>query len=297
MALVDSKRKFAEPIQIPAGFASPIALFISLRGQLKMASAFFFFDGINLSQTPEKSFNSPPPICPHKEACQLGKITSVNTQRRVTFHLPDGSQESCSDSGLGDPEPSSTASTTQPLPLSFPQEEYYEQTSPNSRTEGDGNSDPESTIEVNLQKALAEASETCTQECLILGHSDSCWMPPALAQFQGPGLNSPTSTPITTAITGTMPSFGFQQSCARGAKANMIGMGVMDGRHTLGRSVPKKDELDKGINRPQFYNTLDRHCSKKEEPIKVIPLASFSSPGQQTPTGVGSSSFLHEHQL
>ncbi|CAB1430579.1 unnamed protein product [Pleuronectes platessa] len=69
-----------------------------------------------------------------------------STQRRVTFHLPDGSQESCSDSGLGDPEPSSTASTTQPLPLSFPQEEYYEQTSPNSRTEGDGNSDPESSV-------------------------------------------------------------------------------------------------------------------------------------------------------
>ncbi|KAI1898980.1 hypothetical protein AGOR_G00077970 [Albula goreensis] len=65
------------------------------------------------------------------------------TQRRVTFHLPDGSQESCSDSGLGDQEPSSSASTTQPLPLGFAQEEYYE-TSPNSRTEGDGNSDPES---------------------------------------------------------------------------------------------------------------------------------------------------------
>ncbi|XP_038555916.1 protocadherin-11 X-linked isoform X2 [Micropterus salmoides] len=238
----------------------------------------------NLSQTPEKSFNSPPPICPHK------------TQRRVTFHLPDGSQESCSDSGLGDPEPSSTASTTQPLPLSFPQEEYYEQTSPNSRTEGDGNSDPESSIEVNLQKALAEASETCTQECLILGHSDSCWMPPALAQFQGAG--SPNSAPTTTAIAVTMPSFGFQQSFARGAKANMGSIGVMDGRHTLGRSVPKKDDLDKGINRPQFYNTLDRHCgSKKEDPVKVIPLASFSSPGQQTPTGGGSSSFLHEHQL
>ncbi|KAK2904214.1 protocadherin-11 X-linked isoform X1 [Channa argus] len=252
----------------------------------------------NPNQTPEKSFNSSPPICPHKEACQLGKITSVNTQRRVTFHLPDGSQESCSDSGLGDPEPSSMASTTQPLPLSFPQEEYYEQTSPNSRTEGDGNSDPESTIEVNLQKALAEASETCTQECLILGHSDSCWMPPALAQFQSPGSNSPTSTPSTTAITGTLPSFGFQQSCARGAKANMGSMGVMDGRHTLGRSVPKKDELDKGINRPQFYNTLDRHCSsKKEDPVKVIPLASFSSLGQQMSTGGGSSSFLHEHQL
>lgn len=157
---------------------------------------------------------------------------------------------------------------------------------------------PLTAIEVNLQKALAEASETCTQECLILGHSDSCWMPPALAQFQGPGSNSPTSNPTTTAITGTLPSFGFQQSCARGAKANMVGMGVMDGRHTLGRSVPKKDELDKGINRPQFYNTLDRHCSsKKEDPVKVIPLASFSSPGQQTPSSGGSSSFLHEHQL
>ncbi|XP_015231642.1 PREDICTED: protocadherin-11 X-linked-like isoform X2 [Cyprinodon variegatus] len=250
------------------------------------------------------------------EACQLGKITSVNldylvrnirnhssnwdfsnnyllqTQRRVTFHLPDGSQESCSDSGLGDADPSSTASATQPLPLSFPREEYYEQTSPNSRTEGDGNSDPESTIEVNLKKALAEASETCTQECLILGHSDSCWMPPTLAHFQSPGTNSPTSTPTTTISAAALPSFGFQ-----GVKANIGGMGVMDGRHTLGRSVPKRDELDKGFSRPQFYNTLDRHCSsKKEDPVKVIPLASFSSPGQHTPTG-GSSSFLNEHQL
>lgn len=34
--------------------------------------------------------------------------------------------------------------TTQSLPLGFPQDEYFEQTSPNSRTEGDGNSDPES---------------------------------------------------------------------------------------------------------------------------------------------------------
>ncbi|KAM9377349.1 protocadherin-11 X-linked isoform 1-T1 [Pholidichthys leucotaenia] len=252
----------------------------------------------NPNQTPEKSFHSPTPISPHKEACQLEKIASVNTQRRVTFHLPDGSQESCSDSGLGDPEPSITASTNQPLPLSFPQEEYYEQTSPNSRTEGDGNSDPESTMEVNLQKALAEASETCTQECLILGHSDSCWMPPALAQFQSPGGSGPASIPATATITTALPSFGFQQSCARGVKANMGSIGVVDGRHTLGRSVPRKEELDKGMGRPQFYNTLDRHgSSKKEDTVKVIPLASFSSPGQQTPTGVGSSSFLYENQL
>lgn len=155
---------------------------------------------------------------------------------------------------------------------------------------------PLAAIEVNLQKALAEASETCTQECLILGHSDSCWMPPALAQFQDPVNNSPTSTPTAAAITSVMPSFGLQQSFARGAKANLVTMGVMDGRHTLGRSVPKKDELDKGGNRPQFYNTLDRHCSsKKEDPVKVIPLASFSSPEQTA--GGGSGSFLHEHQL
>lgn len=131
-------------------------------------------------------------------------------------------------------------------------------------------------IEINLQKALAEASETCTQECLILGHSDSCWMPPALTQFQTSGA-------------ATLPSFGFQQSWTRGTKA--------DGRHTLGRSVPK-DDLDKGSNRPQFYNTLERHCGKKEDPVKVIPLASFSATSSpQTSMSGGSSTFLSEHQL
>ncbi|RMB97802.1 hypothetical protein DUI87_25659 [Hirundo rustica rustica] len=71
---------------------------------------------------------------------------TAKPQRRVTFHLPDGSQESCSDSGLGDHEPTSGASASHPLPLGFPQDEFYEQASPNSRTEGDGNSDPESNI-------------------------------------------------------------------------------------------------------------------------------------------------------
>uniref|UniRef100_A0A3P8UVD2 Uncharacterized protein n=1 Tax=Cynoglossus semilaevis TaxID=244447 RepID=A0A3P8UVD2_CYNSE len=124
------------------------------------------------------------------------------------------------------------------------------------------------------------SSETCTQECLILGHSDSCWMPPVLAQFQSPGSNGPT--PISTT----------------GVKASLGSMGIMDGRHTLGRSVPRKNDLDKGINQPQFYHTLDRHCSsKKEDHVKVIPLASFSLSGQQTPTNGGSGSFLHEHQL
>ncbi|KAK1803857.1 hypothetical protein P4O66_003804 [Electrophorus voltai] len=134
----------------------------------------------------------------------------------------------------------------------------------------------ESAIEVNLQKAVAEASETCTQECLILGHSDSCWMPPAVTHFQTSG-------------TDTLPSFSFQKNWAHGTKP--------DGRHTLGRSVPK-DDLDKEGNQPQFYNTLERHCSKKEDPVKVIPLASFSATSSpQSSTSGSSSAFLHEHQL
>uniref|UniRef100_A0A9J7ZHY8 Protocadherin 9 n=2 Tax=Cyprinus carpio TaxID=7962 RepID=A0A9J7ZHY8_CYPCA len=67
------------------------------------------------------------------------------SQRRVTFHLPDGSQESCSDSGLGDHEPvGSGPLLSHPLPLVQAQDEFYEQASPDKRTEADGNSDPNS---------------------------------------------------------------------------------------------------------------------------------------------------------
>ncbi|KAJ7407613.1 Protocadherin-9 [Pitangus sulphuratus] len=67
------------------------------------------------------------------------------SQRRVTFHLPDGSQESCSDSGLGDHEPVGGGTLiSHPLPLVQPQDEFYDQASPDKRTEADGNSDPNS---------------------------------------------------------------------------------------------------------------------------------------------------------
>ncbi|RXM98213.1 Protocadherin-9 [Acipenser ruthenus] len=67
------------------------------------------------------------------------------SQRRVTFHLPDGSQESCSDSGLGDHEPVGVGMLiSHPLPLVQPQDEFYDQASPDKRTEADGNSDPNS---------------------------------------------------------------------------------------------------------------------------------------------------------
>ncbi|XP_032331874.1 protocadherin-11 X-linked isoform X2 [Camelus ferus] len=110
------------------------------------------------------------------------------SQRRVTFHLPEGSQESSSDGGLGDHDMGSLPSTSHALPLGYPQEEYFDHAAPNNRTEGDGNSDPESTFipglkkaaEITVQPTVEEASDNCTQECLILGHSDACWMPASL---------------------------------------------------------------------------------------------------------------------
>ncbi|CAB1417125.1 unnamed protein product [Pleuronectes platessa] len=80
-----------------------------------------------------------------------GKPPSGESQRRVTFHLPDGSQESCSDSGLGDHEPVGSGSLlTQPLPLVQAQDDFYEQASPDKRTEADGNSDPNSVVLLSL---------------------------------------------------------------------------------------------------------------------------------------------------
>ncbi|XP_006921548.1 protocadherin-11 X-linked isoform X6 [Pteropus alecto] len=116
---------------------------------------------------------------------------SVHTrlsQRRVTFHLPEGSQESSSDGGLCDHDVGSLSSTFHVLPLGYPQEDYFDHAAPNNRTEGDGNSDPESTFipglkkaaEITVQPTVEEASDNCTQECLILGHSDACWMPTSL---------------------------------------------------------------------------------------------------------------------
>ncbi|XP_071991417.1 protocadherin-9 isoform X5 [Engystomops pustulosus] len=73
--------------------------------------------------------------------------SGMQSQRRVTFHLPDGSQESCSDSGLGDHDPvGSGTMISQPLPLVQAQDEFYDQVSPDKRTEADGNSDPNSGV-------------------------------------------------------------------------------------------------------------------------------------------------------
>uniref|UniRef100_A0A8C4N7Z5 Protocadherin 11 X-linked n=1 Tax=Equus asinus TaxID=9793 RepID=A0A8C4N7Z5_EQUAS len=83
---------------------------------------------------------------PMKEATTVEIWThpQPQSQRRVTFHLPEGSQESSSDGGLGDHDGGSLPSTSHALPLGYPQEEYFDHAAPNNRTEGDGNSDPES---------------------------------------------------------------------------------------------------------------------------------------------------------
>ncbi|NWI98610.1 PCDH9 protein, partial [Crypturellus undulatus] len=115
---------------------------------------------------------------------------------------------------------------------------------------------------------------TCTQECLILGHSDNCWMPPALAPFQPP----------STAL----PSFGFPPAWGRGARP--------EGRPALTRPLPK-DDPDKGLAgpRPPFYAACERHCAG-EDPVKVIPLANFVA-AHAAPVSGGSATFIHEHQL
>ncbi|KAL1273326.1 hypothetical protein QQF64_029188 [Cirrhinus molitorella] len=92
------------------------------------------------------------------------------SQRRVTFHLPDGSQESCSDSGLGDHEPvGSGPLLSHPLPLVQAQDDFYEQASPDKRTEADGNSDPNSgesahICGANLVTLLLSLSPCLTEE-------------------------------------------------------------------------------------------------------------------------------------
>ncbi|XP_038674199.1 protocadherin-9 isoform X6 [Scyliorhinus canicula] len=247
------------------------------------------------------------------------------SQRRVTFHLPDGSQESCSDSGLGEHEPVSGGTLiSHPLPLVQPQDEFYEQASPDKRTEADGNSDPNSnecskllrseqqqtTVileeeKVSIQRqgpavamesaesdkvqqdscggrkedfagdvplgsrGLAEASEMCTQECLVLGHSDNCWMPPGLGTYQQ--LKSPLAT------------FGSQKEWIRKDK-------LVNG-HALSRAW-KEDGNRNHFNDRKLISGNEGHYTSGSQ-MTDIPLASLKS-YKHTPASMESPK---EHQL
>ncbi|XP_042189899.1 protocadherin-9 isoform X5 [Callorhinchus milii] len=200
------------------------------------------------------------PVLPEKCPSFLGRHYQQNneshssSQRRVTFHLPDGSQESCSDSGLGDHEPVNGGTLiSHPLPLVQPQDEFYDQASPDKRTEADGNSDPNSSDVPLGPKGLAEATEMCTQECLVLGHSDNCWMPPGLGSYQQ--LKSPLST------------FGSQKEWIKKDK-------LVNG-HALSRAW-KEDGNRNQFNDRKFSSGTEGHYTSGN-PMTDIPLANLKS--------------------
>uniref|UniRef100_A0A8C9R2R5 Protocadherin 9 n=1 Tax=Scleropages formosus TaxID=113540 RepID=A0A8C9R2R5_SCLFO len=178
--------------------------------------------------------------------------SSVGSQRRVTFHLPDGSQESYSDSGLGDHEPVGSGTLlSHPLPLVQPQDEFYEQASPDKRTEADGNSDPNSDGPLG-PRGLVEATEMCTQECLVLGHSDNCWMPPGLGSYQQP------KSPIS--------AFGSQKEWSKDKLLN---------GHSLTRTWNSDGSREKFGDRKQFGSAEGHFTSGSH--MSDIPLASLKS--------------------
>ncbi|XP_075583751.1 protocadherin-9 [Pelecanus crispus] len=198
-----------------------------------------------------------------------GPLHTRQSQRRVTFHLPDGSQESCSDSGLGDHEPVGGGTLiSHPLPLVQPQDEFYDQASPDKRTEADGNSDPNSDGPLG-PRGLAEATEMCTQECLVLGHSDNCWMPPSLGPYQQP--KSPLST------------FAPQKEWVKKDK-------LVNG-HTLTRTWKEDSNRNQFSDRKQ-YGSSEGHFNTGNH-MTDIPLANLKSYKQAS----GAVESPKEHQL
>nr|XP_044619769.1 protocadherin-11 X-linked isoform X4 [Equus asinus] len=274
---------------------------------------------------------------PMKEATTVEIWThpQPQSQRRVTFHLPEGSQESSSDGGLGDHDGGSLPSTSHALPLGYPQEEYFDHAAPNNRTEGDGNSDPESTAEITVQPTVEEASDNCTQECLILGHSDACWMPASLthsspSQVQASALchsspltqtsarhHSPPVTqtialchspPVTQAIalchspppaqaSALHHSSPLAQAAALHRSPARPPMGLQQG-WGQGAGPDGLLSLDQGVQsstRSQFY-TMSERLHPSDDSIKVIPLTTFT-PGQQGKSSRGDSPIMEEHPL
>nr|XP_044619768.1 protocadherin-11 X-linked isoform X3 [Equus asinus] len=282
---------------------------------------------------------------PMKEATTVEIWThpQPQSQRRVTFHLPEGSQESSSDGGLGDHDGGSLPSTSHALPLGYPQEEYFDHAAPNNRTEGDGNSDPESTFipglkkaaEITVQPTVEEASDNCTQECLILGHSDACWMPASLthsspSQVQASALchsspltqtsarhHSPPVTqtialchspPVTQAIalchspppaqaSALHHSSPLAQAAALHRSPARPPMGLQQG-WGQGAGPDGLLSLDQGVQsstRSQFY-TMSERLHPSDDSIKVIPLTTFT-PGQQGKSSRGDSPIMEEHPL
>ncbi|XP_023648876.1 protocadherin-9 isoform X2 [Paramormyrops kingsleyae] len=133
----------------------------------------------------------------------------------------------------------------------LPQEDFYEQASPDKRTEADGNSDPNSDGPLG-PRGLVEATEMCTQECLVLGHSDNCWMPPNLGTYQQP------KSPIS--------AFANQKDWAKDKLLN---------GHTLTRAWKSEGGRDQFEERKKF-GSAEGHFTQGSH-MTDIPLASLKS--------------------
>ncbi|XP_043097637.1 protocadherin-9 isoform X2 [Puntigrus tetrazona] len=134
------------------------------------------------------------------------------------------------------------------------QDDFYEQASPDKRTEADGNSDPNSDGPLG-PRGLVEATEMCTQECLVLGHSDNCWMPPSLSSYPSP--KSPVS------------SFNNQKEWAKERLLN---------GHTLTRSWKgERGSQEQFGDRKTFGSSEGHFGSGGGGHMADIPLASLKS--------------------
>eukprot|EP00063_Salmo_salar_P033228 XP_014008063.1 PREDICTED: protocadherin-9-like [Salmo salar] len=108
----------------------------------------------------------------------------------------------------------------------------------------------------------------CTQECLVLGHSDNCWMPPTLGSYSQP--KSPVS------------NFATQKEWAKEK--------LLNGHTTLTRTWKTDSGRDQFCDKKQF-GSGEGHFSSSGH-MADIPLASLKS--YQPTTGPDSPK---EHQL
>ncbi|PKU44325.1 protocadherin-9 isoform x2 [Limosa lapponica baueri] len=118
-------------------------------------------------------------------------------------------------------------------------------------------------------RGLAEATEMCTQECLVLGHSDNCWMPPSLGPYQQP--KSPLST------------FAPQKEWVKKDK-------LVNG-HTLTRTWKEDSNRNQFSDRKQ-YGSSEGHFNTGNH-MTDIPLANLKSYKQAS----GAVESPKEHQL
>lgn len=102
-------------------------------------------------------------------------------------------------------------------------------------------------------RGLVEATEMCTQECLVLGHSDNCWMPPTLGTYQQP------KSPVT--------SFGSQREW--GPKDKLLN------GHTLSRTWKNESGRSEHFGDRKQFGSGEGHFTSSG--MADIPLVSLKS--------------------